>query len=54
MTASKIDWSLSPTERELLRRDCEASGVLVAVRDPGAIKRVVAPITTAGGRRDAV
>ena len=53
MTARKIDWSLSPAERELLRRDCEASGVPVAVRDPVAIKRVVGLITKAGGRRAA-
>ncbi len=53
MTVRKIDWSLSPTERELLRRDCEASGVPVAVRDPDAIKRVVGLITKAGGRRAA-
>jgi hypothetical protein len=33
MTASKIDWSLSPAERELLRRDCEASKVPIAVED---------------------
>jgi hypothetical protein len=31
MTGSKIDWSLSPAERELLRRDCEASKVPIAV-----------------------
>ena len=53
MTAHKIDWSLLPIERELLRRDCEASRVTIAVEDPDAIKRVVALITKAGGRRDA-
>ena len=53
MTASKINWSLSPIERELLRRDCEASKVPMAVKDPDAIKKVVGLITKAGGRRDA-
>ena len=53
MTAGKIDWSLSPTERELLKRDCGASGVSVAVEDPDAIKRVVGLIKKAGDRRDA-
>jgi hypothetical protein len=53
VTVRKIDWSLSPTERELLKRDCEASGVPVAVRDSVAIKRIVGLITKAGGRRDA-
>ena len=53
MTVRKIDWSLSPTERDLLWRDCEASGVPVAVRDPVAIKRIVRLITKAGGRHDA-
>jgi hypothetical protein len=53
MTVRKIDWSLSPTERELLRRDCEASRVPIAVEDPDAIKRVVGLITKAGGRRAA-
>jgi hypothetical protein len=53
MTVRKIDWSLSPTERELLKRDCETSGVPVAVRDPVAIKRVVGLITKAGDRRAA-
>jgi hypothetical protein len=53
MTVCKIDWSLSPAERELLKRDCEASGVPVAVEDPGAIKRVVGLITKASSRRDA-
>ena len=48
-----MNWDLTPAERELLRRDCEASGVPVAVRDPVAIKRVVGLITKAGGRRDA-
>jgi hypothetical protein len=51
MSGHKIDWSLSPTERELLRRDCEASGVPISVEDPGAIKRLVALITKVGGRR---
>jgi hypothetical protein len=51
MTVRKIDWSLSPTERELLRRDCEASNVSVAVEDSDAIKRLVALITKVGGRR---
>jgi hypothetical protein len=50
MTARKIDWSLSPTERELLRRDCEASKVPIAVEDPNAIKRIVGLITKAGDR----
>jgi hypothetical protein len=53
MTTRKIDWVLSPTERELLRRDCEASGVPVAVEDPDAIKRVVGLITKAARRRAA-
>jgi hypothetical protein len=53
MTAHKIDWSLSPAERALLKRDCEAPGVSVAVDDPDAIKRVVGLITKAGDRRDA-
>ncbi len=48
-----MNWDLTPAERELLRRDCEASGVPVAVRDPVAIKRVVGLITKAGGRRAA-
>jgi hypothetical protein len=48
-----MNWDLSPAERELLRRDCEASGVPVAVRDPDAIKRVVGLITKAGSRRAA-
>jgi hypothetical protein len=49
----KIDWSLSPTERELLRRDYEASKVPIAVQDPNAIKRIVRLITKADDRRDA-
>jgi hypothetical protein len=53
MTGRKLDWSLSPTERELLRRDCEASKVPIGVEDPGAIKRIVGLITKAGVRRDA-
>jgi hypothetical protein len=53
MTVHKIDWSLSPIERELLRRDCEASKVPIAVEDPKAIKRIVGLITKAGGRRAA-
>jgi hypothetical protein len=53
MTGRKIDWSLSPTGRELLRRDCEASKVPIAVEDPNAIKRIVGLITRADGRRDA-
>jgi hypothetical protein len=53
MTVRKIDWSLSPSERELLRRDCEASGVPVAVRDPVAIKRIVGLIRKASGPRAA-
>jgi hypothetical protein len=52
MTAHKIDWSLSPAEREVLKRDCEASGVSVA-EDPDAIKRVVGLITKVGDRRHA-
>jgi hypothetical protein len=51
MTAGKIDWALSPAERELLRRDCEASKVPISVQDPDAIKCVVALITKLGGRR---
>jgi hypothetical protein len=51
MTGSKIDWSLSPAERELLRRDCEASKVPIAVEAPDAIKKVVALITKVGGWR---
>jgi hypothetical protein len=53
MTASKIDWTLAPSERELLRRDCEASKVPIAVEDSDAIKKVVGLITRAGDRRDA-
>ena len=53
MTASKIDWSLSPAEYELLRRDCEASKVPIAVEDSNAIKRIVGLITKADGRRAA-
>jgi hypothetical protein len=53
MTARKIDWSLSPAERELLRRDCEASKVPIAVEDLNAIKRIVGLIMKAGDRRDA-
>jgi hypothetical protein len=48
-----MNWDLSPAERELLRRDCEASGVPVAIEDPDAIKRVVGLITKAGDRRAA-
>jgi hypothetical protein len=51
MTVHKIDWSLSPAERELLRRDCEGSGVPISVEDPAAIKKVVALITKVGGWR---
>jgi hypothetical protein len=53
MTARKIDWSLSPAERELLKRDCEASNVPIAVEDPNAIKRIVGLITKAAGRNAA-
>jgi hypothetical protein len=48
-----MNWDLSPAERELLRRDCEASKVPIAVEDPDAIKRVVGLITKAGSRRAA-
>jgi hypothetical protein len=51
MTATKIDWSLSPAEHELLRRDCQASKVPIAVEDSDAIKRVIALITKIGDRR---
>jgi hypothetical protein len=51
MTGHKIDWSLSPAERELLKRDCEASNVSVAVEDSDAIKLLVALITKVGSRR---
>lgn len=51
MTAGKIDWSLSPAERELLKRDCQASGVAIGVADQEAIKRIVALITKVGDRR---
>jgi hypothetical protein len=54
VTVRKIDWSLSPTEREVLRRDCEASKVPIAVEAPDAIKRIVGLITKAGDHRDAV
>jgi hypothetical protein len=50
VTPSKINWSLSPVERELLRRDCEASKVPITVKDPDAIKKVVGLITKAGDR----
>jgi hypothetical protein len=53
VNASKIDWSLSPAERELLRRDCETSKVPIAVEDSNAIKRIVGLITKAGDRRAA-
>ena len=53
MTAHKIDWSLSPGERELLRRDCEASNVPIAVEDLDAIKKVVGLIAKTGDRRAA-
>jgi hypothetical protein len=53
VTPSKIDWSLSPAECELLRRDCEASKVPIAVEAPDAIKKVVGLITKAGDRRAA-
>jgi hypothetical protein len=53
MTGSKINWSLSLPERELLRRDCEASKVPLGVEDPDAIKKVVGLITKTGHRRDA-
>ena len=49
MTASKIDWSLSPAERELLRRDCRESKVPISVVESDAIRRVVAVITKNGG-----
>jgi hypothetical protein len=52
MIGRKIDWSLSPTERDLLRRDCEASKVPITVEDPDAIKRIVGLITKADDRRD--
>jgi hypothetical protein len=51
MSAHKIDWSLSPAERELLLRDCEASKVPVGVEDPGAITKIVKLITKCGGDR---
>ena len=51
VTASKINWSLSPAERELLKRDCRDSGVPVAVQDQQAIQRIVGLITTSGGDR---
>jgi hypothetical protein len=53
MAARKIDWSLSPAQRELLRRDCEASKVPIAVENPNAIKRVVGLITNRCGIRQA-
>jgi hypothetical protein len=49
VTASKIDWSLSPAERELLQRDCRESKVPISVVDPDAIRRVIALITKNGG-----
>jgi hypothetical protein len=51
VTASKIDWSLSLAERELLKRDCRNSGVPVPVQDQQAIQRVVGLITKSGGDR---
>jgi hypothetical protein len=48
-----MNWSLSPTERELLRRDCPASKVPIAVEDPDAINKVVGLINKAGDRRAA-
>jgi hypothetical protein len=53
MTAGRIDWSLSSAERELLKRDCEASGVPISVEDQDAIKHVVGLINKACGRHDA-
>jgi hypothetical protein len=51
MTGSKIDWSLSPAERELLRRDCEASKVPIAVEAPDTIKRIIRLIAKSGSDR---
>ena len=51
MTAHKIDWSLSPAERELLQRDCERSKVPIAVENSGAIKKVVNLIRKSGAGR---
>jgi hypothetical protein len=53
MKVHKIDWALSPLERELLRRDCKASKVPLAVEDPDAITKIVALVTKAGACRDA-
>jgi hypothetical protein len=49
--ARRHELGLSPAERELLRRDCEASKVPIAVEDLDVIKRVVALITKVGDRR---
>jgi hypothetical protein len=52
MSSRKMNWSLSSIERELLKRDCEASKVPIPVEDPDAIKRIVGLITKADDRRD--
>jgi hypothetical protein len=51
VTVNKIDWSLSPAERELLKRDCRDSGVTVEVKDQQAIAKVVSLITKSAGDR---
>jgi hypothetical protein len=51
MTGRKIDWYFSPTKRESLRRDREASKVPIAVEAPDAIKRIVRLIAKSGGDR---
>jgi hypothetical protein len=51
--ARRHEQGLSLAERELLKRDCEASRVPLAVEDPSAIKRIVGLITKAGDRRAA-
>ena len=53
MTASKIDWSLSPTERECSGEIAKPRVSQSQSETPDAIKRVVGLITKAGGRREA-
>jgi hypothetical protein len=51
MTSRKFDWDLTTQERELLKRDCEDSGVTVEVKDQHAIAKVVSLITKSRGDR---
>ena len=51
MIPRKTDWDLTSQERELLRRDCEASKVPIAVEDPDLIKQILKLIRKSGGDR---